>query len=45
MRCFYDAGYVTSEVGKVDLYADDEVLDITLNVGRVQDIVSGSPDR
>lgn len=39
----YDAGYVTSEVGKVDLYADDEVLDITLNVGRVQDIVSEAP--
>ncbi|NBN26503.1 ShlB/FhaC/HecB family hemolysin secretion/activation protein [Proteus sp. G2657] len=36
----YDAGYVTSEVGNVDLYADDEVLDITLNVGKVQDIVS-----
>lgn len=36
----YDAGYVTSKVGNVDLYADDEVLDITLNVGKVQDIVS-----
>lgn len=36
----YDAGYVTSEVGNVDLYADDEVLDIILNVGKVQDIVS-----
>ncbi|WP_368911052.1 ShlB/FhaC/HecB family hemolysin secretion/activation protein [Proteus vulgaris] len=36
----YDAGYVTSEVGKVDLYADEEILDIILNVGRVQDIVS-----
>ncbi|WP_337236371.1 ShlB/FhaC/HecB family hemolysin secretion/activation protein [Proteus faecis] len=36
----YDAGYVTSEVGNVDLYADDKVLDIILNVGRVQGIVS-----
>lgn len=39
----YDAGYVTSEVGNVDLYADDEVLDITLNIGKVQDIVSNTP--
>ncbi|OAT30940.1 ShlB/FhaC/HecB family hemolysin secretion/activation protein [Proteus myxofaciens] len=36
----YDAGYITSEVGNVDLFAEDEVLDITLNAGKIADVVS-----
>ncbi|WP_193015835.1 ShlB/FhaC/HecB family hemolysin secretion/activation protein [Proteus sp. FME41] len=36
----YDAGYITSEAGKVDLFADRGLLDITLKVGRVEDIIA-----
>lgn len=36
----YDAGYITSEVGNVDLFADRGVLDITLNAGYVGDITA-----
>ncbi|MEQ4924519.1 ShlB/FhaC/HecB family hemolysin secretion/activation protein [Proteus hauseri] len=39
----YDAGYVTSEVGKVDLFADKELLDITLKAGIVDSVISGEP--
>lgn len=35
----FDAGYVTSRVGKVDLFADEHLLDITLNVGTIEDVV------
>lgn len=36
----HDAGYITSEVGNVDLFADQKIFEITLNAGRVEDIVA-----
>lgn len=36
----YDAGYVTSEVGEVNLFADRELLDITLKAGMVDAVIS-----
>lgn len=36
----YDAGYITSEVGNVDLFAKRGVLDITLNAGKIAGVIS-----